>query len=68
MPSFAQLTRPNGRLVWINGSSVSMLRAPHMGEYAPTVRTVIVAGLLTQGVREALNEAVAALNASGGNL
>ncbi len=45
-----------------------LVRASQADEYARTVRTVIVAGLLTQGVREALNEAVAALNASGGNL
>ena len=34
-PSFAQLTRPDGRPVWIRGSLVSMLRAAHAGEYAP---------------------------------
>jgi hypothetical protein len=67
-PSFAQLTRPDGRPVWIRGSLVSMLRAAHAGEYAPTVQTVIVVGSLTQCVGETPLQAIAALNAHGGCL
>ncbi len=66
--AFAQLTRPDGRPVWINGSAVSMLRSPHAGEYAPAVSSVITVGSLTQGVTEQPAQAIAALNAHGGNL
>lgn len=66
--SFAQLTRPDGRPVWISGAAVSMLRAPSAGEYAPAVKTVISAGPLTQGVKEPPANAIAALNAHGASL
>jgi hypothetical protein len=66
--AFAQLTRPDGRPVWISGAAVSMLRAPSAGEYAPAVKTVISAGPLTQGVKEPLADAIAALNAHGASL
>jgi hypothetical protein len=59
---FAPLTRLNGWPVWISGASVTTLRAPSPGEYAPTVRT------LTQGVRETPDQARQALNAHGGSL
>jgi hypothetical protein len=66
--SFTQLTRPDGRPVWLKGSSVSMLRGALAGEYAAAVQTVILAGSLTQGVREDPAQATAALNAHGGSL
>jgi len=65
---FAQLTRPDGRPIWINGGAVSMLRAPSAGEFAPAVKTVISAGPLTQGVKEPPADAIAALNAHGASL
>ena len=66
--SFAQLTRPDGRPVWLNGAAVSTLRPAPAGQYAPTVKTVIVVGALTQGVRESPADATTALNAHGASL
>jgi hypothetical protein len=66
--AFAQLTRPDGRPVWISGTAVSMLRAPSAGEYAPAVKTVISAGPLTQGVQETPDNVTTALNAHGADL
>jgi hypothetical protein len=66
--NFAQLTRPNGSPVWINGSSVSSIRAPLPNEYVAGVNTVISAGSLTQGVEETLADVTTAINAYGGDL
>jgi len=66
--SFAKLTRPNDWPVWIRASAVSALRAPAPGEYAAAVKTVIVAGSLTQGVKETPTQVTAALNATGASL
>lgn len=65
---FVQLTRPNGSPVWINGSSVSSLRAPLPREYPPTAKTVVVTGPLTQAIEEAPEAARTAINTHGGNL
>jgi hypothetical protein len=65
---FAQLTRPNGSPVWINGSAVSSLYAPGPGEYVPAVKTLIVTPALTQGVQEGADAATKAINAHGGDL
>ena len=66
--NFAQLTRPNGSPVWINGSSVSSIRAPLPNEYVAGVNTVVSAGSLTQGVEETLVDVTTAINAHGGDL
>jgi hypothetical protein len=66
--NFAQLTRPNGSPVWINGSSVSSIRAPLPNEYVAGVNTVVSAGSLTQGVQETLVDVTTAINAHGGDL
>jgi hypothetical protein len=66
--NFAQLTRPNGSPVWINGSAVSSLYAPGPKEYVASVKTIVVTGALTQGVQEAPDAATTALNAHGGSL
>jgi hypothetical protein len=50
--NFAQLTRPNGSPVWINGSAVSSLFAPGPNEYIAGVNAVVVTGALTQGMQE----------------
>jgi hypothetical protein len=69
-PEFAQLTRPNGRPVWIRGSSAISIRPPVPGEFPPALRVnaVVWAGSLTQAVRETPAQALAALNAHGGGL
>ena len=66
--NFAQLTRPNGSPIWINGASVSSLRAPQPDEYVAGVNTIISAGSLTQGVTETPATAKAAINVHGGKL
>jgi len=66
--NFAQLTRPNGSPVWINGSSVSSIRAPLPNEYVAGVNTVVAADSLTQGVKETLADVITAINAHGGDL
>jgi len=63
--NFAQLTRPNGSPVWINGPAVSPIRVPLPNEYIAGVNTVVFAGSLSQGVTECL---VAATSAIGGAL
>jgi hypothetical protein len=65
--NFAQLTRPSGFPVWINGKAASLIRAPLPGEYAAPVQAVIVVGSLSQGVEESVAAATAALKAHGGN-
>ena len=65
---FAILTRPNGSNIWINGSSVSVIRQPLPYEYVPAVHAVVIAGSLTQGVSEDLAAATAAVNAHGGKM
>jgi hypothetical protein len=65
---FAKLTRPNGSPIWINGNSVSSLRAPLPGEYVDGVATVITTGSLTQGVKESPDDTRIQLNAHGGKL
>ena len=59
---FAELTRPDGSAVWISGPAVTSLRPPSPDEYEPNVQSVIVAGLLTQGVEERPEEARTRLN------
>jgi hypothetical protein len=65
---FAQLTRPNGFAVWINGSAVVSIRAPLPNEYVAGVKTVIFADTLTQGVKESPADVTAAVNDHGGEL
>ena len=65
---FAQLTRPNGWLVWIRGSSVTAIRPPVPGEYSAAVKSVISTSSLTQAVRETPTEVTTALDGHGGNL
>jgi hypothetical protein len=59
---FAQLTRPNGFSIWINGSAVSSIRAPLPNEYVAGVNTVVFTDNLTQGVRESPADVTAAIN------
>ncbi len=66
--AFAQLTRPNGSPVWINGSAVSSICAPLPNEYVPAVKTLVFAGSLTQGVKEPPADVTKAINNHGGDL
>jgi hypothetical protein len=66
--NFAQLTRPNGFAVWINGSAVVSIRAPLPNEYVASVKTVIFADSLTQGVQESTADVTTAVNDHGGDL
>ena len=66
--NFAQLTRPNGSPVWLNGSAVSSIRPPLPNEYVAGVNTVIFAADLTQGVKEPPDVVTTAINARGGDL
>ena len=59
---FAQLTRPNGSPVWINKSSVSVVRPPLPGEYTDGVNAIVFTSALTQGVGESPSDTMAALN------
>jgi hypothetical protein len=65
---FAQFTRPNGWLVWINGASVDSVSPPMPKLYARGTNTVISAGSWTQGVKEKTEQVIAAVNAHGGKL
>ena len=65
---FAQLTRPNGSPVWMNGAAVSSIRAPLPNEYVAGVNTVVFAGGLTQGVQETPADVTASINSHGGDL
>jgi hypothetical protein len=65
---FAQLTRPNGFPIWINGSAVSSIRSPLPNEYVAGVNTVVFTDNLTQGVKESPADVAAAINDHGGDL
>jgi hypothetical protein len=60
-PSLARFTRPNGKAVWIDRTSVASVRAALPGEYAKSVKAVITVGKKKQGVRETVTAARAAL-------
>jgi hypothetical protein len=59
--SLAKFTRPNGKPVWVNRTSVASVRAALPGEYAKSVKAVITVGKEKQGVRETVTAARAAL-------
>jgi hypothetical protein len=65
---FAQLTRPNGFPIWINGSAVSSIRSPLPNEYVAGVNTVVFTDSLTQGVKESPADVTAAINDHSGDL
>lgn len=65
---FVRLTRADGSPIWVCAAAVSSLRAPLPDEYADSVRAVITAGGLTQGVEEEPDAARAAIDSRGGKL
>ena len=65
----ATLTRPDGTSVQIDPVAVQSIRAVLPGEYAPGVQTVLrLGGRLTQGVREDVAAATAAIRIRGGKI
>ncbi len=61
----ARFTRPNGTPVTVNLAEVSSVRVPLPGEYPASVKTVITAGRLHQGVREAFDAVKSEMIAHG---
>ncbi|HEX3653461.1 MAG TPA: lytic transglycosylase domain-containing protein [Rhizomicrobium sp.] len=59
--SLAKFTRPNGKPVWIDKSSVASVRAPLRGEYPRSVKAVITVGKVKQAVRETVTAARSSL-------
>jgi hypothetical protein len=57
----ANLTRPNGTQLTVDGAKVDTIRAAMPDEYAPGVQTVIAMGNVHQGVREDMATVSAAL-------
>lgn len=65
----ATLTRPDGASVQIDPAAVQSIRAALPGEYAPGVQAVLrLGGRLTQGVREDVAAATAAIRIRGGRI
>jgi soluble lytic murein transglycosylase-like protein len=60
-----QFTRPDGTPIEIDTRSVSAVRAPFPGEYAPAVLSVLSVGKTRQGVREDVAAVTATLRAHG---
>lgn len=59
------LTRPDGKTVQIDADRVTSVRQPLPGEYATAVKAVLRIGRKTQGVRENVQLATAAIRATG---
>jgi hypothetical protein len=66
--NFVKLTLPSDLPFWVNAKAVSVVRKPGAGEYVPKVRAVVTVGSLTLGVATDPADAVAEINAHGGNL
>jgi hypothetical protein len=65
--NFALLAGANGASIWMNGSSASAIRGLLPGD-APDVNAVVYTSSISQGVKESVGEAMAALDAHGGKL
>lgn len=61
-----RLTRPDGGTVTIDVGQVTGIRAAMPGEFAPGVQTVVTLGKKSQGIRESITVATAAIQARGG--
>ena len=64
----ARFTRPDGTPIEIDTRSVSAVRAPFPGEYAPGVLSVLSLGKTRQGVREGVAAVTATLRAHGAKI
>ena len=62
--SFAELTKPDGHLLWVNGESVTALSLPSPKDpYVKEVRTVVELGGWNVGIRETIKQATNEINA-----
>ena len=61
-----RVTRPDGGTVTIDVGQVTGIRAALPGEFAPGVQTVLTLGKKSQGIRESVTVATAAIQAGGG--
>lgn len=61
-----RLTRPDGGTVAIDIGKVTGIRAALPGEFAASVQTVVTLGKVSQGVREPVTVATAAIQSRGG--
>jgi hypothetical protein len=57
----AKLTRPDGSMIAIDRAEVRSIVAVEPGEYADSVKSVVLIGKKRQGIRETVGEATAAL-------
>ena len=64
----AKLTRPDGTDVLVDPLAVSAIRAVLPGEYPEGVQTVLTMGHMTQGVKETVQAATAAIRVRGGKV
>jgi hypothetical protein len=61
---FAQLTKPDGHLLWVNGEAVSALSLPSSADpYVKEVRTVVELGGWDLGIIETIKQATKEMNA-----
>jgi hypothetical protein len=62
--NFAQLTKPDGHLLWVNGEAVTALSLPSPRDpYVKEVRTVVELGGWNLGIKETVNQASKEINA-----
>ena len=62
---FARFTRPNGSPIWFNVDTVDVAMTAQEGLFGAEVKAVIVAGPMTQSVKETLDAVRANLAAHG---
>jgi soluble lytic murein transglycosylase-like protein len=67
-PNLAQLTRPDGTPIWIDGAAVLSVRAADPGEFGPGVQSVIGVRKSSQAVLENISTATAILREHGGKV
>ena len=66
-PDVVKLTRPDGAAVKIDVAKVTAVRAAQPGEYAASVKAVLILGKhKRQGIREDVHVATAAIRSVGG--
>ena len=62
--NFAELTKPDGHLLWVNGEAVTALSLPSSKDpYVKEVRTVVELGGWNVGIRETIKQATNEINA-----
>ena len=66
--SFARFTQLTDTFVWINCTTVVVIRTPRPDEHPPGAKAVVTAGSQTLVVKESPAQARQMVNAHGGNL